>query len=93
MAFLSEISMHLPAVRTPAQRYGLHSVAIVRFADAGDIDPACSDLDLVVNFGQYTDELGMRAVYLYLDAQEFFGRCVNVISTHGIRNPSWRAIC
>ncbi len=92
MALPAEISVHLPALRELAQRYGVHSVAVVGSAATGDFDPMRSDLDLLVDFGEYTDNLGRRAVHFYLDAQDLFGRRVDVISTHGIRNPTWRAI-
>ena len=87
-----EISAHIPALCSLAQRYGLHSVSIVGSVAAGEFDPARSDLDLLVDFGEYTDNLGMRAVHFYLDAQQLFGRRVDVISVNGIRNPRWRAI-
>jgi len=86
------IAAHLDELRSLAASCGVASVAIVGSVSRGDFDPGSSDLDLLVDFGPYTDDIGERAVRFHDHAQRVFDRRVDVISTHGVRNSTWRAI-
>ncbi len=87
-----EIESHLDALRQLAAECELVAVAVVGSAAREDFDPAKSDVDLLVDFGPYTDDLGARAVRFYTSVQKLFDRRVDIISTHGIRSDLWRSI-
>jgi predicted nucleotidyltransferase len=92
MALPNEIVQHIPELRSLAVRYGLRSVAIIGSAASGSFDPSRSDLDLLVDFGEYSNGLARRALGFYRDAQRLFGRRVDVVSVQGIKSQTWREI-
>ena len=87
-----DISSRLDALRTLSARYGLRSVAVTGSAVNGAFDPSRSDLDLLVDFGDYSPDLGRRATGFHREAESLFGRRVDVISVHGLRSRRWREI-
>ncbi len=87
-----EIAEHLPQIRALAVRYDLRSVAIIGSAASGGFDPDRSDLDLLVDFGEYTDDLARRATGFWNEVRGLLGRSVDVVSVHGIRSDAWRRI-
>jgi hypothetical protein len=88
----AEISNHLDELRVLAVDCGIRSVSIIGSACTDAFDPIRSDLDLLVDFGDYTDDLGARMLRFSADTQRIFGRHVDVMSQHGIRNKTWQAI-
>lgn len=92
MVLHSNITGRLPALRRLAAALDVRSISLVGSAATGQFDPERSDIDLLVDFGPYSDDLGRRAIRFYQEVQALFGRRVDVISIHGIRNPTWRQI-
>ena len=92
IALPNEIVQHIPELRSLAVRYGLRSVAIIGSAASGSFDPSRSDLDLLVDFGEYSNGLARRALGFYRDAQRLFGRRFDVVSVQGIKSQPWRGI-
>jgi predicted nucleotidyltransferase len=86
------IASRLESLREIAARYGLRSVSVVGSAVTGEFEPARSDLDLLVDFGEYSPDLGRRATGFHRDVEALFGRRVDVISVHGLRSRRWREI-
>jgi predicted nucleotidyltransferase len=88
----AEITAHLDGLREIAAKYAVRSVAVVGSAAHGCFTPAQSDLDLLVDFGEFQPGLAKRALGFQRDAEALFGRRVDVLSVHGIRAAHWRAI-
>lgn len=86
------IADRLPALRELARRYDLRSVAVVGSAATGGFAPDRSDLDLLVDFGEYQPGLAHRAVDFHRETEALFGRRVDILSVHGIRSPYWKAV-
>lgn len=86
------IACQLEPLRELARRYGLRSVSVVGSAVTGGFEPARSDLDLLVDFGDYAPDLGRRATGFHRDVEALFGRRVDLISVHGLRSRRWREI-
>ena len=86
------IACQLEPLRELARRYGLRSVSVVGSAVTGALEPARSDLDLLVDFGDYAPDLGRRATGFHRDVEALFGRRVDLISVHGLRSRRWREI-
>jgi predicted nucleotidyltransferase len=87
-----DISARLDALRTLAARYGLRSVAVIGSAVNNAFDPERSDLDLLVDFGDYSPDLGRRATGFHRNVESLFARRVDLISVHGLRSRRWREI-
>lgn len=92
MTLHPSIADRLPALVRLATALDVKSIALVGSAAGDEFDPARSDIDLLVDFGPYSDDLGRRAIRFYQEVQVLFGRRVDVLSVHGIRNPTWRQI-
>jgi len=91
----AEITAHLDGLREIAGKYAVRSVAVVGSAahgSHGSFAADRSDLDLLVDFGEFQPGLAKRALGFQRDAEALFGRRVDVLSVHGIRAAHWRAI-
>jgi hypothetical protein len=86
------IASRLPALREIARKHGVRSIAVVGSAAAGGFTPDRSDLDLLVDFGEYQPGLARRAIDFHRETETLFGRRVDILSVHGIRSPHWRAL-
>jgi predicted nucleotidyltransferase len=79
-------------LRSVAKEHGVRSVALIGSAARGTFDPSRSDLDLLVDFGEFTPDLGRRALAFYREVQALFRCRVDVVSVHGVRSAAWRSI-
>ncbi len=86
------ISSRFPELASLAASHGLKAVWLVGSAARGEFNPTTSDIDLLVDFGNYLPGIARRAVAFHIAAQALLGRRVDLISVHGIRNPTWAAI-
>ncbi len=86
------IVSRFPELASIAAAHGLRGVWLVGSAARGDFNPNTSDVDLLVDFGDYEPGIARRAVAFHLAAEKLMGRRVDLISVHGIRNPTWVAI-
>ena len=75
-----------------AQRHGVRTVAIVGSAAVGNFSSDRSDLDLLVDFGEYQPGLARRALGFHREVEQLFQCRVDVLSVHGLRSPHWRAL-
>jgi len=92
VALPPEIVSVISELRAVAQRHQVRSIALIGSAARGTFDPSRSDIDLLVDFGDDTSGLGRRALSFYREVQHLFNRKVDVVSLHGVRNPTWRQI-
>ncbi len=92
MALPTTIASKLPELSAIAAAHGLRAVWVVGSAARGDFDPVRSDVDLLVDLGEFSPGIARRAISFHAEAEALLGRHVDLISIHGIRNPSWRAI-
>jgi predicted nucleotidyltransferase len=86
------VASHLAELCEIAGRYGIRSVTVIGSAATGAFSPDRSDLDLLVDFGDYRPGLAKRAIGFHREVELLFGRRVDVVSTHGLRSPHWKAI-
>ncbi len=86
------ISSRFPELAAVAAAHGLRAVWLVGSAARGEFNPTTSDIDLLVDFGDYEPGIARRAVAFHVAVAALMGRRVDLISVHGIRNPTWVAI-
>lgn len=72
------------------RKYNIQRLDIFGSAATGAFDPETSDLDFVVDLGEY--ESGVAGRYLdFIDAMEtLFGRSVDMVTTPSIKNPYFK---
>lgn len=70
---------------------GIRKLELFGSAATGAFDPATSDLDFIVDLGEYEEGVSHRFLR-FADALEgLFGRSVDLITEPSIRNPYFRA--
>jgi predicted nucleotidyltransferase len=72
------------------RRFNIQRLDLFGSAATGDFNPATSDLDFVVDLGEY--EAGVAGRYLDFIAavEDLFGRAVDMVTDDSIRNPYFR---
>lgn len=72
------------------RKYGIRKLDVFGSAATGAFDPDSSDIDFIVDLGEY--ERGVsRRYFRFIDAlEELFGQQVDLITEVQIRNPYFR---
>lgn len=69
------------------RRYGIQRLDLFGSAATGAFDPAKSDLDFVVDLGEYDDTVHLRYLDLVAGLQDLLDRDVDVLTADTIRDP------
>jgi predicted nucleotidyltransferase len=73
------------------RRFGIRRLEIFGSGATGRFNPAMSDLDFVVDLGDYDETVGDR-YFDFADAlEELLGRPVDLLTERSIRNPYLKA--
>lgn len=73
------------------RQYDIQHLDLFGSAATGEFDPAASDLDFVVDLGDYESGVARR-YFAFADALEaLFGRSVDLVTEPSISNPYFRA--
>ena len=80
------VSDHAAAIRSACSRHSVSSLAIVGSAARADFDPACSDIDVLVDFMDADINYFRAFMGLRDELTSILGRKVDVITRRGIRN-------
>lgn len=80
----------LPAILTDrldeivaiCQEYGVRHLYVFGSAVHGTFDPATSDLDFMVDLGEYEPEIALRYSRLYRALETLFDRDIDLITTN-----------
>lgn len=72
------------------KQYGIRKLDLFGSATTGAFDPASSDLDFVVDLGEYDDGIADRYLDLAEALESLFGRPVDLVTEQSIRNPYLR---
>jgi predicted nucleotidyltransferase len=67
--------------------FGIRKLEVFGSAATGSFDPETSDIDFIVDLGEYDDTVGARYMGLAAALEELFGRRVDLITTRSIRDP------
>lgn len=72
------------------ERYGIRRLALFGSAAKGMFDPATSDLDFIVDLGEYDPGVARRYLGLIVALEQLFGRHVDVVTVRSIQSPAFR---
>lgn len=72
------------------RRFNIQRLELFGSAAAGTFDPATSDLDFIVDLGEYDDTVHLRYLDLIAEIEDLLGFSVHMITLGSIRNPYFR---
>ncbi|MEO6802557.1 MAG: nucleotidyltransferase domain-containing protein [Granulicella sp.] len=73
------------------RQHYVHRLALFGSALRDDFDPASSDVDLLIEFGEMPPQKYFRNYFDLLDAfTQLFGRKVDLVIERGVKNPYLR---
>lgn len=84
------ISDNLDAIRALCQQYGIQKLDLFGSATAGSFSPNESDLDFIVDLGEYTPGTDFWYIDLIGDLELILGLPVHMITQPSIRNDYFR---
>ncbi len=81
------VSKNLDRIRAVCRQRGVAYLDLVGSATRGDFDESRSDVDVVIDFPDGTEDFFGSFMGLREDLAAIFGRRVDVITIRGVRNP------
>ena len=68
------------AIVALCERYGVRRLSVFGSAVTGTFDPATSDVDFLVDLGEYDDRVGRRFMRLIVALEDMMGRRIDVVT-------------
>lgn len=84
------ISDNLEAIRDLCRQYGIRRLDVFGSAATGAFNPETSDLDFIVDLGEYTPGTADRFFDLMADLEDLLGYPVQIVTEPSITNPYFR---
>lgn len=81
------ITANLEAIRDLCRKHGIRKLDLFGSAATGTFDPSRSDLDFIVDLGEYTPGTADRLFSLIEDLETLLGYRVQMITVRSITNP------
>ena len=78
------------AIVALCERFKIRRLALFGSAATGTFDPATSDLDFLVDLGEYDPGVGSRYLGLIVALEQLFGRHVDVVTEKAVKDPDFR---
>ena len=75
-----ELTRHLDGIRVLCERFGMRALYVFGSAVHGTFDPATSDLDFVVDLGEYDAEVLGRFLDFQEELARLLGRDIDLIT-------------
>jgi uncharacterized protein len=72
------------------RRLGIRRLDVFGSAVTGAFDPEKSDIDFVVDLGEYDETVGARYMDLAVELETLLGRPIDLITEPSIRDPFFR---
>ncbi|HEV2066409.1 MAG TPA: nucleotidyltransferase domain-containing protein, partial [Thermomicrobiales bacterium] len=73
------------AIAELCERYGVRRLAVFGSAAKGTFDPATSDIDFLVDLGDYDDRVGRRYMRLIVGLEDLLGRRADVTTVRAVK--------
>ena len=80
------ISDNLEEIRELCRKHRIARLDLFGSAAKGTFDPAMSDLDFLVDLGEYDSSVAGRFLDLANDLERLFGRDVDLVTTRSLKN-------
>lgn len=87
---ISLIADNLEPIRDLCRQHGIQRLNLFGSATTGAFDPETSDLDFIVDLGEYTSGTDFRYIDLIGDLESILGHSVHMITESSIRNDYFR---
>ena len=87
---ISLISENIAAIQALCRHYGIRKLDLFGSAATGSFDPETSDIDFVVDLGEYTPGTADRYLDLITDLENLLGYPVQMVTEPSIKNPYFR---
>ena len=68
------------AIVALCERYGVRRLSVFGSAVTGTFDPATSDVDFLVDLGEYDDRVGRRFMRVIVALEDLMGRRIDVVT-------------
>jgi predicted nucleotidyltransferase len=81
---------NLDEIARLCRQYGIKRLDVYGSAATGAFDPDASDIDIVVDLGEYDDDVHVRYLDLIADLEALLGSPVSMLTRPSIRNPYLR---
>lgn len=78
------------AIANLCRQYGIKRLAVFGSAVKGTFDPATSDLDFVVDLGEYEKGVSRRFLTFYTELQNLFDHRVDIETLHPHLSEAFR---
>lgn len=86
-----ELTDHLDTIRHLCDQYGIRALYVFGSAVHGTFDPVASDLDFLVDLGEYGRDVVTRFFGLQDALRDLLGRDVDLITVRSSGNPRFVA--
>lgn len=73
------------------RRFRIRQLDLFGSAATGSFDPARSDIDFVVDLGDYDENVGVRYMDLAVALEDLLGFPIDLVTERSIRDPFFRA--
>lgn len=90
IAVIALITDNLEAIRQLCRTYGIRRLDVFGSGATGGFDPETSDVDFIVDLGDYTPGTADRYLDLANALEALLGRPVDLVTEPSIRNPYFR---
>ncbi len=78
------------AIVALCERFGIRRLSLFGSAAKGTFDPATSDLDFLVDLGEYDPGVARRYLGLIFALEQLFDRHVDVVTERAVKDPDFR---
>lgn len=78
------------AISDLCRQYGIRKLDVFGSAATGAFDPETSDIDFLVDLGEYAHGTAVRYLDLIADLEDLLGYSVHMVTQPSIRNPYFR---
>jgi hypothetical protein len=78
------------AIVALCERDGVRRLSVFGSAVTGTFDPKTSDLDFLVDLGEYEEGVGSRYLGFIVALEQLFRRHVDVVTVRSIQSPAFR---
>ncbi len=87
---IAVISDNLEAIRDLCRKHGIRKLDLFGSAATGAFNPETSDLDFIVDLGEYTPGTADRLFDLIEDLEALLGFRIQMVTTRSITNPCFQ---
>jgi predicted nucleotidyltransferase len=78
------------AIEALCREHGVRRLSVFGSAASNRFDPTSSDIDILIDLGEYDDRVARRYLGLIVALEQLFSRTVEVVTEKAITDPDFR---